>query len=64
MVPEVDVTVIANSELKTGTGYSSHVGEIGVGVKRGYRDVGVGTELLNALLSHAKTMGIEFLTIT
>ncbi|MCW4038351.1 MAG: GNAT family N-acetyltransferase [Candidatus Bathyarchaeota archaeon] len=64
LVAEVDGTVIASSELKTGTGYSSHVGEIGVGVKREYRDVGVGTELLNALLSHAKTIGLELLTLT
>lgn len=64
LVAEVDSTVIASSELKTGTGYSRHVGTIGVGVKRDYRDVGVGTELLKALISHAKTIGLELLTLT
>ena len=64
LVAEVDGTVIASSELKTGTGYSRHVGEIGVGVKRGYRDIGVGTELLNRLISHAKTISLELLTLT
>jgi ribosomal protein S18 acetylase RimI-like enzyme len=64
LVAEVGGTVIACSELKTGTGYSRHIGKIGVGVKRGYRDVGVGTELLNTLISHAKTIGLELLTLT
>ncbi len=64
LVAEVDGVVIASSELKTGTGYSRHVGVIGVGVKRDYRDVGVGTELLKALISHAKTIGLELLRLT
>jgi RimJ/RimL family protein N-acetyltransferase len=62
-VSEVDDTVIASSELKTGTGYSCHIGEIAVGVKRGYRDVGFGIKLLNALISHAKTMALNLLTL-
>jgi RimJ/RimL family protein N-acetyltransferase len=62
LVAEVDGTVIASSELKTGTGYSRSAR--GVGVKRGYRDIGVGTELLNRLLSHAKTISLELLTLT
>ena len=64
MVTEVDGKVIANSELKAGTGYSHHVEEIGFGVKRGYRDVGVGPELMNALISHEKTMDLELLIPT
>ena len=64
LVAEVDGTVTASSELKTGTGYSHHVGAIGVGVKREYRDVGVGTKLLKALISHAKTMGLKLLRLT
>lgn len=61
MVTEVDGKVIASSELRAGTGYSHHVEEIGFGVKRGYRDVGVGTELMKALISHEKTMDLELL---
>jgi len=64
LVAEVDGAVVASADLKMGRGYSRHVGAIGVGVKRGYRDVGVGTALLNALISPAKTMDLELLTLT
>ena len=64
MVTEVDGKVIANSELRAGTGYSQHVEEIGFGVKRGYRNVGVDIELMNALISHEKTMDFELLIPT
>ena len=64
LVAEVDGEVIANSDLRPRQGYSSHVGEIGMVVKRNYRDIGIGMELLKGLISQAKTLGLAILTLS
>jgi N-acetylglutamate synthase-like GNAT family acetyltransferase len=53
---EIDGRVIANSELKRGRGDASHIGEIGITIKDGYRNIGIGTEMLKTLISQAKTI--------
>jgi len=40
IVAEVDGKVIANSEIRKMVGKSSHVGELGIVIKLGYRDNG------------------------
>ncbi len=64
LVAEVDGKVVANSELGRKGGYSGHVGEIGIGIKNGYRDIGIGTEMLRTLISQAETMGLKMLTLS
>lgn len=63
LVAEVNGSIIANSELRKKRGYSSHVGELGIIIKKGFRDVGIGTEMLKALIARAETIGLEFLTL-
>jgi len=60
---EVDGRVVANSEIKMGTGYSKHVGVIGIGIKKGFRGIGIGTEMMRALEEHARKIGLKVLTL-
>lgn len=63
ILAEVDGKVIANSELRKRRGDASHVGEIGIAVKDGYRDIGLGTEMLKTLISQAKMMSFKLLIL-
>jgi RimJ/RimL family protein N-acetyltransferase len=64
LVAEVDGRVIANSELSRKAGYSEHVGEIDIAIKAGYRDIGVGTEMLRILIGHAREIGLKVLRLS
>ncbi len=63
MVAEVDGKVVANSEIGKKGGYSSHVGGVGIGIRQDYRDIGIGTEMLRALIAQAEEMGLKMLTL-
>lgn len=63
LVTDVNGSVVANSELRKKRGYSSHVGSLGIIIKKGFRDVGIGTEILKTLISRAETIGLEILTL-
>lgn len=63
ILAEVDGKVIANSELRKRRGDASHVGEIGIAVKDGYRDIGLGTEMLKTLISQAKMTSFKLLIL-
>lgn len=64
LLAEVDGTVVANSELTQKTGYSKHVGTLGIAILDGFRDVGIGTEMMNTLISRAEAMGLKMLTLS
>jgi RimJ/RimL family protein N-acetyltransferase len=64
LVAEVDGKVVANSEISLGTGsFDTHVGGIGIAIKEGYRDMGLGTEMMRTLIEQAKTIGLDVLTL-
>lgn len=63
LVAEVDGKVITRSELTKYTGYSNHVGNIYIGIKKDYRDIGIGTEIMKTLISQAKDMGLMMLEL-
>lgn len=63
LVAEVEGKAIALSELQRKKGCSSHVGEIGIGIGKNYRDIGIGTEMLKTLISQAKRMRLKMLNI-
>jgi RimJ/RimL family protein N-acetyltransferase len=64
LVAEVDGKVVANSELSRKGGYSEHAGEIGIAIKAGYRDIGIGTEMLRTLILHARETGLKVLRLS
>jgi len=63
LVAEVDGKVVANSEITKRGGYSKHVGGLGIGIKKGYRDIGICTEMLKTLLSQAEKMGLKIVLL-
>ena len=63
LVAEVDGKITANSGLERKKGYSSHVGEIGIGIMKGYRNIGIGTEILKTLIVQAKKMDLKMLIL-
>jgi RimJ/RimL family protein N-acetyltransferase len=63
IVAEVKGHVIANTDVKIKTGLRSHVGDIGIIIKQGYRDIGIGTEMLKQLIIQAQERNLKILTM-
>lgn len=63
MVAEVDGTVVASSDIHALSGYEKHVGVIGIVIKRGFRDLGIGTQMMLTLVEEARKMGLKVLTL-
>ena len=59
VVAEVDGRMVGQCEVGLGTGRKSHVGTLGISVKQGYRDVGIGQELMREAERHAGRLGLE-----
>lgn len=64
IVAEVDEKAVASIELRMKKGCSMHVGDIGLGIRKGYQNVGIGTEMLRTVISHAEKLGLKMLTLT
>ncbi|KYH39487.1 MAG: GCN5-related N-acetyltransferase [Candidatus Bathyarchaeota archaeon B63] len=65
MVAEVEGRVIASSSItKRRFSCENHVGDVGIIIKSGYRDLGIGTEIMKTLIDQARRMGLEILTLT
>jgi hypothetical protein len=64
LVAEVDKKVVALSDFQVKGGDEEHrVGEFGIIVRNGYRNVGIGTEILKTLLEQAALFGLRTVTI-
>jgi RimJ/RimL family protein N-acetyltransferase len=59
VVAEVDGRMVGQCEVAVGPGKKSHLGTLGISVKQGYRDVGVGQELMKEAERHAGRLGLE-----
>ena len=64
LVAEVGGKVVASSDVNPQMGYERHVGGIGIVVKQGYRDEGIGTEIMGTQIDLSKKMKLEVLTLT
>ena len=64
MVAEVNGKVVAVSEINRRSGYEKHVGVIGIAIRSGFRDSGIGTEMMKTLVEQAQEMGLKVLTLT
>jgi RimJ/RimL family protein N-acetyltransferase len=61
---EVAGKVIGNSEVGKGTGRRSHTGTLGIVLKQGYREEGIGTEMLRILVDESRKSGLKLLKLT
>jgi RimJ/RimL family protein N-acetyltransferase len=63
LVAEVDKKAVALAEFKIKKGDKEHpAGVIGIIVKKGYRNIGIGTELLKTLFEQATLFGLRKIT--
>jgi RimJ/RimL family protein N-acetyltransferase len=64
LAAEVDKKVVALAEFKIKNGDKEHpVGAIGIIVKKGYRNIGIGTKLLKILMEQAVFFGLQKITV-
>jgi len=59
VVAEVDGRMVGQCEVTLGSGRKSHVGTLGISVKWGYREVGIGQGLMREAERHAARLGLE-----
>jgi RimJ/RimL family protein N-acetyltransferase len=64
LVAEVDGRIVASSDITRQRGYEKHVGVVGIVIKAGFRDLGIGTAMMHLLLGQAKKMGLKVLTLS
>jgi RimJ/RimL family protein N-acetyltransferase len=63
VVAEVDGHFVGQTEITPMIGCSRHVGVLGIALKDGYRDAGIGTELLREAENQAPRLGLEIITL-
>ena len=63
VVAEVDGKMVANAEIGRRRGNMSHVGDFGVGIRAGYRGIGIGTELMRLLIEQARRIGLKTIVL-
>jgi len=63
IVAEIEGRVVANSEVRRRSGPMSHVGSLGIAIKVGYRNMGIGTEMIKTLIDESRKMGLKVLVL-
>ena len=64
VIAEVEGKVVANSEVIRGKGNWSHVGMLEwISITSGYRNVGIGTEIVRTLIEEAGRAGLKILVL-
>jgi len=64
LVGEVGGKIVAVSEISKRGGYEKHVGVIGIAIRNGFRDLGIGTEIMKTLVEQAQKIGLKVLTLS
>jgi ribosomal protein S18 acetylase RimI-like enzyme len=62
-IAEIDGEVVGNAEVRRHVGRQSHVGTMGIVVKFDSRRIGIGTRLIEKLLSEGKKQGLKIVTL-
>ena len=63
LVAEVDKKVIASSDFQIQGGTDERIGAIGIVIRNGYRNLGIGTEIMKTVLEHAALFGLRTVTV-
>lgn len=63
VVAEVDGRMVGIVEVEPHFGKMKHVGSLGISVKKGYRDIGIGVDLMKEAEKHAIHMRLKTMTL-
>jgi len=63
LVAEIDGKVIGSTEVAKLSGRESHVGKLGIGVKSGYRRIGIATKLIETVIRQAEKQGLKIILL-
>jgi RimJ/RimL family protein N-acetyltransferase len=63
VVAEVDGHMVGSTEIKPRFGRLKHYGTLGISLKAGYRESGIGQEMLREIEKHAPRLGIKYLAL-
>jgi len=63
VVAEVDGRVVGQVDLRPKSGRQKHVGTLGITIRSGYRDIGIGAELMKEAEAQARRLGLKVLTL-
>ena len=63
IVAEVEGKVVANSQVKLLSEPSGHVGVLGITVRSGYRETGIGTQMINVLAEESRKANMKILIL-
>jgi RimJ/RimL family protein N-acetyltransferase len=63
LVAEVNGKVVASSDIHILSGDEKHVGVLGIIVKSGFRDLGIGTEIMKTLVGQAAALSLKVLML-
>jgi ribosomal protein S18 acetylase RimI-like enzyme len=64
LAAEVDGKVIASSDLHLGRGSEKHSGVVGIAIKNGFRDMGIGTWMMRVMMTEAQRIGLRVLVLS
>jgi RimJ/RimL family protein N-acetyltransferase len=63
IVAEVDGSFVGQVQVSPRGGRSRHVGGLGISLSAGYRDIGIGTELMREAETQARRLGVTLMTL-
>ncbi len=63
LVAEVNDEIVAGAEVGKQKYRMSHVGVLGIGIKSGFRGIGIGTAIMKTLIEEAKKAGLKVLIL-
>jgi RimJ/RimL family protein N-acetyltransferase len=63
IVAEVEGRYVGQVEVTPGSERSKHLGTLGISLRNGYRDVGIGTEMMKEAEAQAKGLGLTVVTL-
>lgn len=63
LVAEVDGRAVASAEVMRNRKPMNHVGILGIAIKKGYRGIGIGTEIMKTLIEESRNAGLKVLVL-
>src|SRR4030042_6843451 len=59
LIAEVDGRFVGSCEITPKRGYLAHLGSLGISLLNGYRDIGIGQEMMLEAEKQARRLGVE-----